>query len=398
MTSPFTHQLKHDQNGRIIEKTETVANQPTVWKYVYDTAGRLTEATLDGRRICQCWYDREGRRSQDCFPATHGPSVRRFAYRMDNRLQSAGNNTFTHDENGFRCIWNHEGQYTTYEYAPDHRLLRAEKKAENATFEYTHDEDGQRECKRRNGRVVEAYAWLDFLRLAGFHDGEVGCRFHYADGERTPRAMEREDGVVAHLFYDQVGSLRVVADSSGHVIKEILYDPFGGIIEDTNPDLPIPIGFAGGLHDRDLGFVRFGWRDYDAFTGRWTAPDPIGDAGGDPDWYGYCLDDPVNGNDPLGLWRNEHGQEIPKGRTFIEYFPGIDTPFAAYGTRKKVRKALRDKKDDHTDPIDIGMRNALDKQADDFGMFDAYLSTWKHSTDEETIEYQYKKAKERIGN
>lgn len=50
-----------------------------------------------------------------------------------------------------------------------------------------------------------------------------------------------------------------------------------------------------------MGFVRFGWRDYDTFTGRWTAPDPIGDRGGDPDWYGYCLDDPVNAADPLGL-------------------------------------------------------------------------------------------------
>ncbi|WP_277872938.1 RHS repeat-associated core domain-containing protein [Pseudodesulfovibrio cashew] len=62
------------------------------------------------------------------------------------------------------------------------------------------------------------------------------------------------------------------------------------------------MGFAGGLHDRDLGFVRFGWRDYDTFTSRWTAPDPMGDAGGDPDWYGYCLDDPVNGADLLGLF------------------------------------------------------------------------------------------------
>ncbi|MBG0791889.1 MAG: RHS repeat-associated core domain-containing protein, partial [Desulfovibrionaceae bacterium] len=72
-------------------------------------------------------------------------------------------------------------------------------------------------------------------------------------------------------------------------------------IADSNPGLRVPIGFAGGLHDRDLGFVRFGWRDYDTFTGRWTAPDPIGDRGGDPDWYGYCLDDPVNANDPTGL-------------------------------------------------------------------------------------------------
>ncbi|WP_247648444.1 hypothetical protein [Pseudodesulfovibrio sp. zrk46] len=28
----------------------------------------------------------------------------------------------------------------------------------------------------------------------------------------------------------------------------------------------------------------------------------MGDAGGDDDWYGYCLDDPVNGVDPLGLF------------------------------------------------------------------------------------------------
>jgi len=45
-----------------------------------------------------------------------------------------------------------------------------------------------------------------------------------------------------------------------------------------------------------------GYRDNDVRTDRWTAPDPIGHKGGDPDWYGYCLDDQVNSNDPLGLW------------------------------------------------------------------------------------------------
>ncbi|MGE4421793.1 MAG: RHS repeat-associated core domain-containing protein [Pseudodesulfovibrio sp.] len=88
-----------------------------------------------------------------------------------------------------------------------------------------------------------------------------------------------------------------------------------------------PLGFAGGLHDRDLGFVRFGWRDYDVRTGRWTAPDPIGERGGDPDWYGYCLDDPVNGVDPLGLLTNEYGEKIPDGRILTEYVPGWDMLF-----------------------------------------------------------------------
>ncbi|WP_419785195.1 RHS repeat domain-containing protein [Pseudodesulfovibrio sp.] len=246
-------------------------------------------------------YDREGRRSRDYFPHldTH---YRNFEYSvMDNRLQKAGNNLFTHDKNGFRSIWNHGGQYTLYEYGTDYRLLKAEKRETGEVFEFSHDDQGRRAIKSRNGQPVEAYQWLDFLRLDGFHDGKSGYRFAYRAGERTPYAMQRDDGAEAYLFYDHIGSLRVVADRDGDVIKEILYDPFGGIMKDTTPDLRIPIGFAGGLYDPDLGFVRFGWRDYDTFTDRWTAPDPLGDQGGDPDWYGYCFDDPVNGNDPLGL-------------------------------------------------------------------------------------------------
>ncbi|MFZ2633661.1 MAG: RHS repeat-associated core domain-containing protein, partial [Desulfosalsimonadaceae bacterium] len=51
----------------------------------------------------------------------------------------------------------------------------------------------------------------------------------------------------------------------------------------------------------DTGLVRFGFRDYDPETGRWTAKDPIGFGGGDTDLYGYCLNDPVNFVDPIGL-------------------------------------------------------------------------------------------------
>jgi hypothetical protein len=43
-----------------------------------------------------------------------------------------------------------------------------------------------------------------------------------------------------------------------------------------------------------------GRRDYDPDAGRFTAQDPIGAAGGDPDWYGYCLDDPAKRIEPDG--------------------------------------------------------------------------------------------------
>jgi RHS repeat-associated protein len=124
-------------------------------------------------------------------------------------------------------------------------------------------------------------------------------RFEYAD-DRVPIAMTKE-GVTFYMIYDQVGSLRVVADSSGNVVKKIEYDSFGNIIEDSNPALQVPFGFAGGLHDRDTGLVRFGYRDYDPDVGRWTAKDPIFFAGRDTDLYGYVLNDPVNLIDPYGL-------------------------------------------------------------------------------------------------
>ncbi|MDY6823658.1 MAG: RHS repeat-associated core domain-containing protein [Thermodesulfobacteriota bacterium] len=115
-----------------------------------------------------------------------------------------------------------------------------------------------------------------------------------------PVAVEKE-GVLYYLAYNQVGSLRVVADSAGNIVKQIEYDAHGYILNDTNPGFDLPFGFAGGLHDRDTGLVRFGYRDYDPDTGRWTAKDPIGFAGGDSDLYGYVLNDPVNLVDPQGL-------------------------------------------------------------------------------------------------
>jgi RHS repeat-associated protein len=281
--------------------------------------------------------------------------------------------------------------------APDYRLLKAEEEDRDKAFTFAHDEDGQRVAKHLNGQLVEAYQWLDFVRLAAFYDGHHQYEFAYRDGERTPLAMRRDDGAVAGLFYDQVGSLRVVADLDDNVIKEVLYDPFGGIIEDTNPDLRLPLGFAGGLHDRDLGFVRFGWRDYDVRTGRWTAPDPIGDKGGDPDWYGYCLDDPVSKTDPLGLLTNEYGEKIPDGRIITEYVPEWDMLFGGIGTSKNVKKHLRDQKKEYTDENDWKIKKELDNEANDYNVFKGIWDTVTTDTDHEIYDKRVNNAKNRVG-
>ena len=103
-----------------------------------------------------------------------------------------------------------------------------------------------------------------------------------------------------YILTDQVGTPKVISDAHGGVIKQIDYDAFGNVISDSNPEFNIPFGFAGGLQDNDTGLIRFGYRDYDPETGRWTARDPIGFAGGDTNLYGYVLGDPINWVDPEG--------------------------------------------------------------------------------------------------
>ncbi|MEO8218803.1 MAG: RHS repeat-associated core domain-containing protein [Acidobacteriota bacterium] len=104
------------------------------------------------------------------------------------------------------------------------------------------------------------------------------------------------------IVSDHLGSPRLVVDvASGTVAQRIEYDEFGNVVSDTNPGFQ-PFGFAGGLYDRDTGLVRFGARDYDPQTGRWTTKDPIGFAGLDTNLYVYAYNDPINEIDPMGLY------------------------------------------------------------------------------------------------
>jgi RHS repeat-associated protein len=111
-------------------------------------------------------------------------------------------------------------------------------------------------------------------------------------------------GAIYRLVKDQVGGIRLVVNAfTGEVAQELTYDAFGQVLSDSNPGFQ-PFGFAGGLYDADTGLVRFGARDYDAETGRWTAKDPIRFSGG-INLYGYLGNEPVNLIDASGLGSDE---------------------------------------------------------------------------------------------
>ena len=149
--------------------------------------------------------------------------------------------------------------------------------------------------KKKNGQLQYGLIYQDSLRPIANTDenGQLKSIYLYADKGNVPTAMLRADKSYL-IISDHLGSVRQVIDTqTGEIAQQLDYDAWGQVTEDSRPGFQ-PFGFAGGLHDPDTQLTRFGARDYDAETGRWTAKDPILFDGGDSNLYGYVLQDPVN--------------------------------------------------------------------------------------------------------
>jgi RHS repeat-associated protein len=297
-----SYSLQRDHSGTIVRKSEVVDGVGALYDYGYDAAGRLRQVFKDGVLVEEYQYDESGARISE-VNTLRGIPRRSYSYSDEDHLLAAGVWTYQYDQDGFLTAKANPAvpaQRTSYSYSSRGELM-AVLLPDGKRIEYVCDPLGRRIAKRVNGTVTEKYLWQGTTRLLAVCDGagSLRMRFEYVD-DRLPVAVTA-GGVSYYLGYDQVGSLIAVADGSGRVVKRISYDSFGNILEDTQPSFALPFGFAGGLHDRDTGLVRFGFRDYDPEVGRWTAKDPIGFAGGDTDLYGYVLSSPTNYIDPYGL-------------------------------------------------------------------------------------------------
>jgi len=290
--------LGRDSSGRITEKTENIGGITSHYAYTYDQLGRLLTVTRDGALLEEYAYDNNGNRISE-NNVLLGIS-RTLTHSIEDQTITAGGVTYQHDPDG-RLLSRTEGTATTqYAYAGTGELLSVTL-PDNRVISYINDALGRRIVKKIDNVVVEKYLWSGLTTLLAVYDGNDTLlqRFEYAD-DRVPLAMTAA-GQRYHLHYDQIGSLRLVTDAFGAILKEIAHDGFGNILSDSNPALTLPLGFAGGLHDRDTGLIRFGHRDYLPELGKWTAKDPIGFAGGDANLYGYVGADPVSWVDPEGL-------------------------------------------------------------------------------------------------
>ena len=284
-----------DALGRITTRVEMTATGVATWQYAFDVRGRLQEVFKNSASVERFTYDASGNRNSRIAPTATWTGV----YDDQDRLRSYGPFTYNYTANGELRSKTNAGQTTTYTHDVRGNLVRVD--LPNATIiEYVVDGQNRRVGKKRNGVLERQWIYKDHLRISAELDGAgaLVSRFVYVTRDNVPDLVIR-GGATYRVFSDHLGSPRVAVNvaNANDIPLNLEYDAFG-TVSGVGAGW-IPQGFAGGLHDTEIGLVRFGARDYDPTIGRWITKDPVRFHGG-LNLYVYSHGDPVNYIDTTG--------------------------------------------------------------------------------------------------
>ena len=298
-----TRSHTHTPDGRIATLDDNLLG---VQAYAYDDVGRLAAAdyTLpDLSTMSWTWtYDTAGNRLSE----TSDAGTATYAYTSGDRLASvtdpAGTTTWTYDSMGRPTAKTEPGpQTTTYTYDAFGRL-------ETVTFPdttlvgYEYDPWGDRIAKHvtaPQAATTSTWYYRDARLFYEYDDQQnLIAATGFAEDGHTPIWRSTPTGDYLYTT-DHLGTPILLTDLQGTIVWHARYAPFGQANE-LVATVEQPWRFPGQYHDPETGLHYNRQRFYDPKTGRYLTPDPIGQTGG-LNIYGYASNDPVGGQDFLGL-------------------------------------------------------------------------------------------------
>ncbi|MCR2805935.1 S-layer homology domain-containing protein [Paenibacillus soyae] len=314
--------LGYDEYGKLASTAYVLqGNEVYREEYAYDLRGFVTDVTIrsaSGTETVHYDYDADGQLTG--VTRTDGGGVtttEAYAYdvnknRVSSQLGAAEALTSTYGNNGVlqqvgdvAYVFDADGYMTArgadaFRYGARGELLEAT--ISGVTYKYTYDGLGRRVAKddgegRSTGYVYGNPEAPNLLTASVAPDGAVTQYYYNEMGLLI--GMETA-GTRYYVIADAVGTPSKVLDTGGALVKELRYDGFGRLLSDSNPAFELVIGYAGGIEDRDTGLVRFGARDYDPLSGRWTARDPLLLESGQANMYAYVNNNPIMFRDPCG--------------------------------------------------------------------------------------------------
>ena len=307
--------IDYDSDGRVQTRTHSINDQEIYWLNLqYNNIGKIgqkTESTASGSKISNYTYDSNGQLIQ---VTENGSITETYAYDSNLNRTSANNQIASYDQQD-RLL--QQGQ-TNYNFDQDGFMTQ------RGNEQFTYSTTGELLKVSLENGINKNYIYDGTARQTGHIDSSGKYEYLYGNPDNPFQitAVREPNGALSNYYYDtngyliaieknenwyyvatdQLGTPKVITDASGQTIKSLEYDSYGKLISDSNPDFYLPQGFAGGIEDKDSGLVRFGMRDYDTTSGRWTARDPIFFEGGQGNLFVYVGNDPVNYVDWDGCW------------------------------------------------------------------------------------------------
>ncbi|HYJ21278.1 MAG TPA: DUF6531 domain-containing protein [Solirubrobacterales bacterium] len=269
-----------DNLRRVEKSVDTGFAEEAERNYEYDSVNRLTKS--NGTTFS---YDAANNVTK-ILPAT-------YTYDKADQIATASNSTFEFNKFGQRVKETPTGGTAIpYFYDQAGNLISTSSGGFESTFKY--DGTGLLSTETRNAStypvVWDSTSGLPLLLRKG------ADYFVYGPGGLP---IERiTSGVASYHHHDQLGSTRILTNSSGEVIGTYRYGPNGAIWKQTGTGTQM--GFAGQFRmttQKQLIYLRA--RIYDPATAQFLTPDPLAAVSGET--YAYAAANPVNLTDASGL-------------------------------------------------------------------------------------------------
>ncbi len=294
-----------DSDGQVTSTTTTGLPGTASTTETYDTNNRLKKAGSTAYT-----YDAANN------PTKLGSNL--STYDNANQLKTSGATTYTYDQLGQRTSATPKGaQTTTFGYDQAGNLTQVKQSKASLNDTYTYNGEGLR-ASQTKGKTTTNLTW-DMHGTMPLILSDEQNTYVYGPGN-IPIEQIPDKGSTLYLHHDQQGSTRMLTSATGTIEATTTYDAYGNPTGTTGT-VTTPLGYDSQYTNTDTGLIYLRARAYDPASAQFLTVDPLLEStstlarvtagqyvaaamssasGGGP--YVYANDDPVNNDDPTGLF------------------------------------------------------------------------------------------------